>query len=192
VAAQPREFRRLHFGRERAPRIAQRLVAARVRLIGLGDGAVIHPHDDVPLWVACGRDADGLVVGVQCNERAGRVVADAQHRVGLDARLADHRAHDGADRPPDVLRRLLGVFGQRAVDLDGFRRECQPFARQVKQPRPRTRRADIDADNIACHAVSSSSCMVNHLRARHHSISKVAAEVFFSAQVDFAPAEKRR
>jgi hypothetical protein len=97
----------------------------------------------------------GWSFGVQCDERAGRVVADAQHRVGLDARLADHRAHDGADRPPDVLRRLLGVFGQRAVDLDGFRGECQPFARQVKQPRPRTRRADIDANRVACHGVSS-------------------------------------
>jgi hypothetical protein len=70
----------------------------------------------------CGSPVGEMLMGwsfASSDERAGRVVADAQHRVGLDARLADHRAHDGADRPPDVLRRLLGVFGQRAVDLDG-------------------------------------------------------------------------
>jgi hypothetical protein len=54
VALEPKQLGQFHFGADLTADIAQGLVACGINGVGLGDGAVIHPHDDVVIVIAIG------------------------------------------------------------------------------------------------------------------------------------------
>ncbi len=78
VLAQPEQFWRLHLGRDRAANIGQDRVRRGVDPLRLFFCAMIHPDDDVALWIIR-RYRQRHPPGPQHNQRASGVNADAGH-----------------------------------------------------------------------------------------------------------------
>src|SRR6185312_7480444 len=74
----------------------EHLVPRGVDALGLGYGAVVHPHHDVPAIVSVGADGHRAIGRVEEDERAGGVEADAS-----EARVAaPHAAQMSSDDCP--------------------------------------------------------------------------------------------
>jgi len=109
VVLEPQDLGDLHLDGHLAADVAQQAVAGGIDAVGLGDGAVVQPEDDVAVRVEGGRgDGDGLVgVAGEDGQRAGRVEADAADVRGVDVVLAEGALHGDADAAPDVGGRLF-------------------------------------------------------------------------------------
>ena len=107
VAGEPQQLGRLHFRRDGAADVAQRVVAAAVDQLRLFDRAMIHPDDDVAGRIAARPNRKRLAGRIEDDQRTGRVEADAADRLRLHAGRFDRRAHRGDGRRPDVGRGLF-------------------------------------------------------------------------------------
>ena len=67
----------MHLGRDLAAHIAQDFMPTGVDPLGILHGAMIHPHDHVPLRRIGRAHRQGTRVAVERDQGAGRVEADA-------------------------------------------------------------------------------------------------------------------
>jgi hypothetical protein len=156
VAGEPQQLGRLHFRRDGAPDIAQRVVAAAVDQLRLLDRAVIHPDDDVAGRIAARPDRKRLAGRIEDNQRTGRVEADAADRFRLHAGRFDRRAHRGHGRRPDVGRGLFDNVAGLAPGGDHPPRIGEQLPAQSENARTNAARSHVDADERLIHDRSRS------------------------------------
>jgi hypothetical protein len=108
VVLQPQDLGHLHLNAHRATDITKEVVLGGIDLLGLLDGTVVEPQDDVSVVAVCivelgACDALGLTgLFVEDCQRAGCVEADAADGFRVDVVLV-HGTLDGvADALPDV------------------------------------------------------------------------------------------
>ena len=131
---QPQQFRRLHFRGDDPAHVVQYPMMHRVDALGLGDGAVIHPHDNV-LFAAPGRaDGQRFALFIQHHQRTGSVKSQPFHLNGVDIGLINGITNRVADGLPDVIGRLLDEIGLRAVDLNRASGLTDHSAVEIKYP----------------------------------------------------------
>jgi hypothetical protein len=108
VVLQPQDLGHLHLNAHRAADIAEEVVLGSVDLLGLLDGAVVEPQDDVAVVAVCvvefgACDALGLAgLFVEDGQRAGCVEADAADGFRVDIVLVHGTLDRVADALPDV------------------------------------------------------------------------------------------
>ena len=104
---QPEQFRHLHLGRDRAADIAQHVIPRLVDQPRLGDGAMVHPDDDIALL-----SPDALTVSGSPSRSSTTSEQVASKPMPLTASGAKRRfrhrgAHRGDAGRPDVGGGLL-------------------------------------------------------------------------------------
>ena len=132
VALEPQQFGRLHFRRNAAAHILQNFEMAEVDLVGLGCGAMIHPHHDIARRVALSVDGQSLAVAIQNHQRTSRIEGQAHDLRGRRAALSQAFADANPDGSPDVLAALLGVVGLRVPHHNRMRRQRDPAPRGIE------------------------------------------------------------
>ncbi|MNE06325.1 hypothetical protein D3C80_989100 [compost metagenome] len=93
LALQPAQFRRLHLRRDDAADIIENGAFQRVDLVRIADGAVVHPHDDIPIVITAGADGHRPALLVHHDERAGRVEPDTGDIGGSKPGIRHRRLH---------------------------------------------------------------------------------------------------
>lgn len=84
-------------------------MVSRVDQVGLLDGTVIQPQNDIAVSVEVGTGyGDGLVgVGREYSQGACGIEANAPHEFRVDVVLADGTLNGDADTTPDIGSRLF-------------------------------------------------------------------------------------
>ena len=144
---QPDQLRDFHFRRNRSADIAQDIVAALVDRLGFRQSPVIHPDNHIAGIFAAWGNRQRPVFAVQHDQRARCIKSEADHLLRLGAAALNDLPDNTADGGPNIVRRLLRPLRLRLPHLDRLRRRRPPPPVQVKQPRPRTSRADIYPDD---------------------------------------------
>ena len=151
MAGEPQQLGRLHFRRDGAADIAQRVVAAAVDLRRLFDRAMIHPDDDVAGGIAARPNRERFAGRIEDDQRTGRVEADAADRLRLHASRFDRRAHRGDGRRPDVGRGLFDNVAGLAPGGDHPPRIGEQLPTQSENARANAARSHVDADERLIH-----------------------------------------
>src|SRR5690606_18170180 len=108
VLAQPQKLGRLHLGRDAGADIFQHLMALGVDTLGLFDGAMVHPDDDVTLRVDGIADGQRRLTITPHDQRAGGIETDARDLRRVDPGTGHAFPDRVADRAPDLLAGLFG------------------------------------------------------------------------------------
>ncbi len=151
VPLQPKQFRNFHFRRNRAADIAEHVVLRLVDPAGLGNRAMIHPHDDISPDVAGSTDRQRVSGGIHDHKRAGRVETDAPDGGSRKSCFRRGRADRGRAGGPDLGRRLLGNAARLVPYRDRMAGARKQTSVLVKYPGARARCSDIDADEGLLH-----------------------------------------
>ena len=145
VFLQPEELGRLHLGRDHAADVAEHGVARAVDAFGLRDGAVIHPDDDILRGLAGGTDGHGPVLGVEHDERAGGVEADAGDVRRRSLGRLQRAPHGAAARGPDVGGGMLHEVRRGPEEQDGLGGVAEHAPGGGEHAGARAAGADVDA-----------------------------------------------
>ena len=149
MAGEPHELRRLHLRRNHAADEAQRRVAAGVDLGGFRHRAVVHPDDGVAVRRPGRRDGERVPAGVERDQRAGGVEADAGDGVRRDS--GRRLAHGVARRRPDIAGGMLDDVARLTEQRDRPAGAGDQPARLVERAGPRAGGAHVHADVNAAH-----------------------------------------
>src|SRR5258706_448071 len=151
VPGKPEQFGYLHLRRNLAADIAQHIVPVVIDVFRLIAGAMIHPGDHVARRIAARPDGKRIGLGIEHNERTGRIEAHPPAGIGWQAAEPDGFAHRSTGGTPYIPRGMfddaagLMPYGDR---LPGARQ--QP-ALGVDDAGPRTSRSDVDTDESFNH-----------------------------------------
>ena len=143
---QPKYLRQFHLDADLATDIGERLVVRPVDVGGLGDGAMVHPHDDVALGICVLGHRDAAPIGTNGDQRTGGVEADTADRGGAKPAVRDGLTHCVTELLPDVARRLLEHIAARIELLDRPHDVGQPITAAVENRGTHAARTDIHAD----------------------------------------------
>lgn len=124
---------------------------ARIDPLRLFDGAVIHPDDDIALWMIRRADRKGLILRPAHHERAGGIETDANHGCGIYAGARDTFPHAVANGFPNLTTRLFGYAAVFTMHRDRALGGGQKPARHIKDTGTGRAGTDIDANQVGSH-----------------------------------------
>ncbi len=155
VLLQPQQLRGLHLRGDNSPDVVQHAMVQGVDAIGLGNGAVIHPDDNILLAAPGGADRQRLTLFIQHHQRAGSVEPQAFHLNGIDIRLIHRIAHRVAYHLPDIVGGLLNEISLRTIHFNGPAGLTDHSAVKIKHARPGAPCAYVHTNEVTRHNLFS-------------------------------------
>jgi hypothetical protein len=126
-------------------------VPSGVDPLGLVDGAMVHPNNDVLLRRTTWINRHRRPVRIAQNQRTGRVKANAAH-MAKPCHLRQSLTYAKTNSAPNIVAGLLNEIGARTPDTYRVAGLRQHRPAEIKHAGARAAGSDIDADNDIRHA----------------------------------------